>query len=63
MANILRVKVLCGRSYLVKMHLGFNFVELGSLDNLVKQLASLGQLQHDEEVIRVVDPNSKLQTL
>ena len=59
-ANILRVKVLYGRSYLAKIQLGFNFVELGSLDDLVKQLAPLIQLQHDEEVVRGVDPTSKL---
>ena len=63
MANILRVKVLYGRSYLVKIQLGFNFVELVSYDDLVKQLAPLIHLQHDEEVVWGVDPTSKLMML
>ena len=51
----LGVEILYGGGYLIEVKLGFGLVQLGLVDDLVEELASLGKLQHDEEVVGGVD--------
>ena len=55
MANLFRMQVLDCGGHLVEVELSLRLVQLCLLDDLIKKLTPLGQLQDNEEVVFGVD--------